>query len=164
MGRSKFFICGFAGAGKSHLLATLELSGYQKVDLDHYLWKQHRESSEHNLASVIERVGITEFRDYELRAIRELTGPIILSLGAGTLRPETEQALSETGFCGVWLQTPFEICCQRIQGDASRPVTYKMSERELRELYRERTEFYQRYQIVRNEREMIDFIEKSDNI
>ena len=144
-----YFICGFTGAGKTTLLKGWSLdpclTKYSFIDLDTYI---HQKFSTYcSLGDLIRDKGFDFFRDQELMALKELAAndQQIVSLGGGTLRPETLEVLK--GWSGFWLNTDFETCYQRIQNDKNRPLSDRSKE-ELFQLYHERSQIYAQFDEV----------------
>ncbi|HAZ12091.1 MAG: hypothetical protein A2X86_06430 [Bdellovibrionales bacterium GWA2_49_15] len=144
----KIFLCGFMGAGKTHLMQNLKKRSdptWDFIDLDERLFEQLKSSTDKHLGESIERLGWDQFRASEKSTILEiLRGKknICVSLGGGALNREIIEAIkkqSETLL--IWVDTPLEVCLKRIQGDPTRPLARK-SERELNDLYLERAPLY----------------------
>lgn len=139
-------ITGFMGAGKTTLIegyAPNEL-GFSVYDLDHEV-AHSLGLSEKNLGAWINEKGMVAFRQKE----REILGKLlskkeskVIALGGGT---PCEGWFSETKgeALVVFLNTPFEVCLERIKGDPNRPMTL-LGEKGLRDLYEKRLEHYQK--------------------
>lgn len=155
-----FFICGFSGAGKSTLLEELAVTlaaDFQLIDSDDFI-REHFASNGETLGNYIERVGIEIFRQNELEVIQAFKKTqAIIALGGGALNPLTESALAS--FKGIWLDTPFELCWERIAMDSNRPLVAKGKER-MKELYFDRLPLYQKHIRVQSSIEAIEFIKK----
>lgn len=155
----KYFICGFTGSGKSTLLAELasdqNLKKFEFLDLDEFILKQ--QSKYLSLGLLIEEEGFSYFRSLEEKALNELSTKInlIVSLGGGALSLLTLKILKS--WHGLWLNTDFDICYERIRLDKNRPIT-KMSKKELNELYLKRSELYSEHQSVSNHSQVVDII------
>lgn len=147
-----YFICGFMGAGKTHLLGELRShfgDKFQYIDLDDYILDQFGSEFE-NLGNYIENLGFEDFRNMELAAITELSklSGVIIALGGGSLNEKTKPILDEK-FKGLHLDTPYEKCYERIKGDSNRPLA-TLPEHELSDLYHKRKELYEKYERVRS--------------
>lgn len=146
-----YFICGFTGAGKSSLLGELKaeqlLSSYRFIDLDEYILKKF--SKYKSLGDLIRNNSFSFFRAQEKKALEELVkqarnSKTFLALGGGTLNAETTEILKE--WKGLWLDTDFETCYERIKLDKNRPLT-EQSKEELRKLYETRLKLYSQYEV-----------------
>ncbi len=138
----RLFICGFSGAGKSTLGREIASRLNQTfIDTDQAL------AEGKPLAQQIEKWGWSEFRRKESELVMRLSGglkgdSIVVSLGGGALNKETSRACRSKGCKLAWLNTPFEECWARIEGDKSRPLTAK-GKLELQKLYDERVSLYE---------------------
>lgn len=138
----RLFICGFSGAGKSTLgreVATRLNKTF--IDTDEVLADGKR------LADQIELWGWPKFRRLESELVMRVSGglkgdSLVVSLGGGALNDETVHATKTKGCKLAWLDTPFEECWERINGDQDRPLTAKGKD-ELEKLYGERLHLYQ---------------------
>jgi len=147
----KSFICGFSGAGKSFLLKERKQAGTPKtlfVDLDQYIFENYAKGHE-CLGDFIRSVGIDEFRNLEYLALTKLVEnkSIMIALGGGALNERTSKLLESNGFEGEWLDTPFEICFERIQNDKNRPLA-NLGKEKLSELFEERAKWYSVYKKI----------------
>ncbi len=138
----RLFICGFSGAGKSTLgrkvAARLE---YPFMDTDEVL------ADGQPLVDRINVWGWTQFRRLEAELIMRIAGGLkgedmVVALGGGALSTATLAATKEKGNLLAWLDTSFEDCWARIEGDPGRPLTAK-GKNELARLYQERLPLYQ---------------------
>jgi shikimate kinase len=145
-----YFICGFSGAGKSYLLKLIEqsyhLSHYHFIDLD-FLIDQKYAAEFDNIGAMIESIGMEAFRLLELNEIKDLADKknVFLALGGGALTQKTQALLSS--WTGLWLDTNFEKCFERIKNDRNRPLV-KAGKDCLKKLYQERLANYKQYQRV----------------
>ncbi|MBI2521916.1 MAG: hypothetical protein HYV97_15985 [Bdellovibrio sp.] len=168
----KIFLCGFMGAGKTYLMQSLKGRSMQTtacwdfIDLDERLFEQLRSPDDRHLGESIERIGWDKFRAMEKALIFEILNwkkNVIVSLGGGGLNHEVVEAIKkQADALLIWVDTPFQICLKRIQGDHTRPLA-KKSERELHDLYLQRRSFYQQAHVrtqelddVLNEQNPID--------
>lgn len=142
----RLFICGFSGAGKSTLgreVATrLKISF---IDTDEEL------ADGDLLASRINAWGWSKFRQLEAEMIMRLSGGLkgdamVVSLGGGALSDAVVHATKQKGNSLAWLDTSFDECWSRIEGDSSRPLTLKGKD-ELARLYEERLPLYRQANI-----------------
>ena len=114
---NRIIITGFMGCGKTTVAEALASRlGFDMIDLDSFITKQEGRTP----AEIIEQDGEAAFRDIETRQLRHLlekTDARVIALGGGAWTIETNRELV-TRSCGltVWLDAPFELCWQRIQG------------------------------------------------
>ena len=143
----RLFICGFSGAGKSTLgrEAASRLK-FPFMDTDEVL------ADGAQLADRINEWGWSDFRRREAELVMRLSGglkgdQLVISLGGGALNEAALTATKEKGNVLAWLDTPFEECWARIEGDKSRPLTAK-GKQELARLYEERLPLYRQANIT----------------
>ena len=135
-------VCGFMGAGKSTL--GRKLGGLNVLDLDQELEKKFQSTIDHQVLEL----GWDKFREREFSLLIELLTRYvhenwIIILGGGTLNLEKLKILRQCIWVKLlWLDVPFEICWERIQGDLSRPLVKKGKEF-CQNLYLERLSTYQ---------------------
>jgi shikimate kinase len=140
----KILICGFTGAGKSTFLKKFEGNtlGFDCVDLDHALSLDLGLHPD-RLGEWILQNGFPLFRDKEKTKLGELLRhpqSLVIALGGGTLTDDVVRLIKETPGCKmVFLDTPYEICHQRILNDRNRPLS-NLPEAELKKLYETRRE------------------------
>lgn len=112
---ARILITGFMGAGKTTVGAALaRLLDCLMLDLDEYI--AGREGC--SIQAIIDEEGEPRFRETEARALSEALeddAARIITLGGGTWMSEGNRALiaQHQGFT-IWLDTPFELCWQRI--------------------------------------------------
>lgn len=134
------------GAGKSSFLKKLEPNklGFDCIDLDYALASDLRIRPE-RLGEWILENGFPLFRDKEKSKIKELLRhpqSMVIALGGGSLNPEVLSLIQSRTDCKlVFLDTPFEVCLERIKADSNRPLL-KMPESELKKLYDSRRTDY----------------------
>jgi shikimate kinase len=151
-------ICGFMGCGKSWFTRRLKESSpsCHLLDLDDYILEKEGNGTE-KLGQLIERKGWEFFREVEKGHLLDLMdqkteGDLVLSLGGGTLRPETlGEIKTRRQVRLVWLNTSFETCYSRIKDDDNRPLVKKGVE-SLRELYQQRIPYYQQANLILDEK------------
>ena len=127
-------ITGFMGCGKSKV--ARELGRRRKVvmvDLDDWITARTGRSP----AELITEDGERAFREIETKALRELLqrgGAGVIALGGGAWIEEANRELSEEYNCtSIWLDTPFEICWDRIAAsEEDRPLGRTREEAEAR--------------------------------
>jgi shikimate kinase len=135
-------VCGFMGAGKSTLGGKLK--GLNVLDLDQELEKKFQASIDNQVLDL----GWEKFREREFSLLIELLTRYvhenwIIILGGGTLSLEKLKILRQCIWVKLlWLDTPFEICWERIHDDLKRPLVKKGREF-CQNLYHERVAIYQ---------------------
>jgi len=136
-------IVGFMGCGKTAvaraLARRLELP---MTDLDNVIAEQHGRTA----AQLIREEGEPAFRAIETKALHQLlesSARAVIALGGGAWITEVNRKLIDQYNCvTVWLDTPFELCWQRIQAsDEDRPLGRTREQAE--HLYRARRPVYQ---------------------
>ncbi|HYV83230.1 MAG TPA: shikimate kinase [Pyrinomonadaceae bacterium] len=132
--RGPIVITGFMGCGKSRVARALALRrGVVMVDLDEWITRHVGRSP----AQLINENGERAFRAIETTALRELlqSGDAgVIALGGGAWIEEANRDLIHQFSCvSVWLDTPFEICWQRICASAEdRPLGRSREEAQAR--------------------------------
>lgn len=117
-------ITGFMGCGKSRVARELAFRlNVVMVDLDVWITKRVGR----NPAELISEDGERAFREIETNALRELlqSGEAgVIALGGGAWIEEANRDLIEQFGCtSIWLDTPFEICWERIAtSEEDRPL------------------------------------------
>lgn len=141
--RGPIVITGFMACGKSEVaraLATrLDLTA---VDLDEIIAAQHGRTA----AQLIVNEGEAAFRTIETNTLREVlkshTGSVIALGGGAWITEQNRKLIAEHGSVAVLLDTPFEVCWQRIEAAAEdRPLGRTRAQAE--QLYRLRQPVYQ---------------------
>ncbi len=134
-------LTGFMGSGKSYFARRIGgITGIAVVDTDAEI--QRREGK--NIADIFAGSGEEYFRGLESRVLLEesLAGGRILSTGGGALlRPDNAEILKRYGTV-FFLDTPFDICYNRIKSDSRRPIAAAKTREELLELYNYRRGIY----------------------
>jgi shikimate kinase len=121
----KIVITGFMGSGKTNFANALsQRLKCEMLDLDWAI--KNREGR--TAADIIQQDGEAAFRAIETEALRdalEQSAARVIALGGGTWTIERNRELIAHHNClTVWLDTPFELCWQRISaaGDGIRPL------------------------------------------
>ena len=136
-------ITGFMGCGKTEIARRLALRRQLLMfDLDHEIAKQQGRTA----AQLIVEAGEPAFRKIETDTLRELLGKGIagvIALGGGAWITEANRELiNDHKGLSIWLDTPFELCWQRIAASPEdRPLGRSREQAE--ELYRRRQPIYQ---------------------
>lgn len=142
------------GAGKSWALGELKkLAQGESLDLDFYdldevIFEQNRTPDASELGELIERLGWPKFRELERESLQKLleeSVPKVISLGGGALesfsKAQWQQVIEAHSALLVWIDTSFEVCFQRVQGDKNRPLAALRRE-ELQDMYDQRVKKY----------------------
>jgi shikimate kinase len=135
-------ITGFMGCGKTEIARRLSLRfDLALIDLDQEIAKREGRTA----AQLIVEEGEPAFREIETKVLREVLeeGIGIVALGGGAWITETNRILiDERGGLSIWLDTPFELCWQRIEATPEeRPLGRSRTQAE--QLYRLRHPVYQ---------------------
>jgi shikimate kinase len=147
----KYFICGFMGAGKSTVLDDLKgderFFGYSFYDLDSEIAKKFNVDIS-VLGDLIAQKGFEWFRAVELEVFQDilrLEEKVWIALGGGSLSNPEFFKLAKS-IKGYWLNTDFETCLNRMQGDQNRPLA-SLSKDKLKELYIDRIVTYEIFDV-----------------
>ena len=136
-------ITGFMGCGKTEIARRLALRRQLlMLDLDHEIARQQGRTA----AQLIVEAGEPAFRKIETDTLRELLEKGIagvIALGGGAwITEENRKLISDHKALSVWLDTPFDLCWQRIEASPEdRPLGRSRAHAE--QLYRQRQPVYQ---------------------
>ncbi len=140
-------IIGFMGCGKT-AVARAVASRFElpMVDLDEVIAEEYGRTA----AQLIREDGEATFRSIETKALYELLDSGargVIALGGGAWITEANRKLVEQyGCASVWLDTPFDLCWERIEASAEdRPLGRTREQAE--ELYHTRQRIYQQARI-----------------
>lgn len=134
------YLCGFMGCGKTTVGRVLaDLLGTAYADMDAYIEKSEKMS----IPRIFSQKGEEYFRDAETRAVGEMgkNGGVIACGGGAMLREENARIAGENGIV-VYIDTPYDICWERIKDDPDRPIAAANTKESLRELYEKRKALY----------------------
>lgn len=154
-------ITGFMGCGKSKVARELAWRrNVVMVDLDDWITRRVGRSP----AQLINDDGERAFREIETNALRDLlrSGEAgVIALGGGAWIEEANRELiDQFGCTSIWLDTPFEICWERIAAsEQDRPLGRTREEAEAR--YQRRNPIYSLAQLhitVNKEKTIDDLI------
>lgn len=134
------FLCGFMGCGKTTAgkLAAKKLGcGY--ADTDEMIVSSEKRS----IPDIFAESGEPYFRRIEAETVKSICGKnTVVSCGGGAmLNDETAEAARKNGMV-IFLDTPFEVCYERIKNDSNRPIAVSSSREELLERFSARHEIY----------------------
>ncbi|HSL55631.1 MAG TPA: shikimate kinase [Pyrinomonadaceae bacterium] len=141
--RGPIVITGFMGCGKSKVARELaSRRNIAMVDLDEWITARVGRSP----AQLITEDGEPAFREIESNALRELlqSGEAgVIALGGGAWIEEVNRDLIDQYNCTtIWLDTPFEICWERIAAsEEDRPLG--RTREQAQTLYERRLPIYQ---------------------
>ena len=117
-------LCGPMGAGKSALLHRIARSdsAYCFEDLDQVILAR---AGYETVEQLVEAKGWDFFRQKEYQHLESLLlekKNLVLALGGGSLNERALELIEQTRGYLIYLQTPFEVCYQRICNQAGRPL------------------------------------------
>lgn len=134
------YLCGFMGCGKSTVGKQLAKKlGKKYTDLDLYIIKQEGMK----IPEIFEKYGEAYFRKAETKGLSELaeTSGVIATGGGALLSEENGKTAQKAGLV-IFIDTPFEICYERIKDDENRPIAYNSTKEELKERFDYRRPLY----------------------
>ena len=140
-------IIGFMGCGKTAVAHALARRlNLPMVDLDRTIAQQHKRTA----AQLIREDGEPAFRSIETKALHQLLErgkQGVIALGGGAWITDVNRKLIDQYRCvSVWLDTPFDLCWQRIEAsEEDRPLGRTREQAE--QLYRTRKPVYQEAEI-----------------
>lgn len=142
---SSVYLCGFMGCGKSHIgrLLSSEL-GRELVDLDRVIVEREGMT----IPEIFEKFGEPHFRSLEAKYIRELSGGYIVATGGGALINDNTAEFARQSGLSVYINTPFELCYERIKNDSNRPLVVNNTPEQLRNIYDARSAVYRKNSMV----------------
>jgi shikimate kinase len=142
MNDQRILITGFMGSGKTTVAREVARQlncGW--VDLDNLITKQERRTP----GEIIERQGEEKFREAETEMLRQVlstSSERVIAAGGGVWTiADNRELIAEHEALAVWLDTPFALCWQRIQGGGDRPLA--RSRAAAQKLYDARLPIYQ---------------------
>ena len=109
------YLCGFMGCGKTTVGRVLaDLLGTAYADMDAYIEKSEKMS----IPQIFSDKGEGYFRDAETRAVEEMgkNGGVIACGGGAMLREKNADLAAKNGVV-VYIDTPYDICWERIKDD-----------------------------------------------
>lgn len=138
------FLVGMMGSGKSTLgrLLARELAR-PFVDLDERI----EDRAGFSIPEIFARFGEPRFRDLESAALAELRADrdLVVALGGGTPRRESNRAMLRAGGCVVYLRAQPETLVRRLPHPSSRPLLRRAEDPQqtIQELLAEREPLYE---------------------
>ena len=145
-------LIGMPGAGKSTIGVILaKVLGYTFVDTD----LQIQEKEKRLLREIIAQDGIEKFLEIESRinSSLDMTNAVIATGGSVVYKAEAMEHLSNIGTI-LYLKLPYEELAARLGNLVGRGVVLKEGQN-LKELYEERIQLYEKYaQITIEEKEL----------
>lgn len=134
------FLCGFMGCGKSTIAAALSKAmGTACCDTDELIVEKEKMS----IPEIFEKKGEKYFREAETEIVEELGNyKGVAACGGGLMLSDKNAEIARKNGVVVFLNTPFEVCYDRISGDKNRPLAVSKTYDELKALYDERYEKY----------------------
>ena len=136
-------IAGFMAFGKTTLASELaDRLNCKMIDLDEVITKREGRSP----AEIIEGHGESAFRTIETIALQDVLkdGSVgVIALGGGAwISDASRQLIDQYASISVWLDTPFEVCWERIVlSEVVRPLG--RSKEEAQKLYERRRSVYE---------------------
>ena len=143
------YLCGFMGCGKSTVGRVLsDMLGCAFTDMDTYI----EQTENMSIPQIFAEKGETYFRDAEAAAVEALgsKGGVIACGGGAMLRQKNAEIALRYGNV-VYIDTSFEDCWVRIEGDTNRPVVMANTKQSLETLYNERARLYAAHSSVKAE-------------
>lgn len=156
-----FALCGFMAAGKSslvkHIAERFKINSKILVsDLDQLIELESGAS----INQIFFTQGESRFRQLEEHALAQwLDGPVksgaydwaIIALGGGALHSDhVRDLLQQEQVVLLWIDTPWEICLNRIQQSKEQRPLANLSTQQLRSLYERRKGQYQQSDFTLN--------------
>lgn len=157
------FLCGFMGCGKSTAgkLAAKKL-GCGFCDTDDLIVR----TLDMSIPEIFEKKGEPFFRRTEAEIVKSLCGKTAVAAcgGGAMLNPDTARAASGSGSAVIFLDVPFDVCYERISGDANRPIVMNSTQEQLEELFNKRREIYIAHSTIQISSGRLSPIETADQI
>ncbi len=134
-----YYLYGFMGAGKTYFGEEVSKElGLRYIDADSFIENEKGLK----IPEIFSKYGSDYFRECEFTALNELIDYDIISLGGGALTYGKSLDFAKRNGKIVFIDTPFEICYERIKNDANRPNANGKSRTELVALHTSRLEHY----------------------
>jgi shikimate kinase len=143
----KIALAGFMGCGKSSVgkVVAKEL-GWKFLDLD----EEIERVTGKKIREIFESGGEEKFRRVErevLESVLNREGNLVISLGGGTPTWGDNLSLLKEKTLLIYLDTPFDVLWERIEGDEERPLA-SLGKEKVRELFERRKGFYEKADLI----------------
>lgn len=139
--RANVAFVGFMASGKTTAAKALAKElGLEFIDMDEEIKKRLNMT----IPEIFSQKGESFFREEEKRLINELfpKKDIVISTGGGAVMDEENRKLLRQSSIIVFMDTPFEICWERIKKEENRPLAEGAGREEIQELFQKRYEVY----------------------
>lgn len=139
------FLVGFMGCGKSAIGAALaERLGLPFTDLDN----QIESVAGRSIHELIKTDGEAKFRAIESEVLKSVvSSPAVIATGGGVILSSANRELMDVQGTTIWLNTPFDVCWERIAGSqVTRPLAPDRETAWRR--YQDRLSFYREAQLT----------------
>jgi shikimate kinase len=160
MKRGPIVITGFMGCGKTEVARRLgERLNLNVIDLDEAITQQCGRSP----ATFIAEDGEIAFRAIETRVLQEILltqAGSVISLGGGAwIEAVNRTEIARADGQAVWLDTPFEVCWERIESSGDDRPLGKSKEQAL-SLYQRRCPVYElaNFRVTASHSDSIDYL------
>lgn len=139
------YLVGFMAAGKSTVgRALADELGWSFFDVDIEIERQQGAS----ISEIFLKQGEAAFRDLETKTIQRHVDAIqsgipgVVALGGGAFVQARNWEILENNGVTIWLDCPFDVVCQRMNGGEGRPLAADKTR--LAELFEDRRPLYSR--------------------
>ncbi|HLQ98460.1 MAG TPA: shikimate kinase [Candidatus Dormibacteraeota bacterium] len=150
------YLIGFMGSGKSTIGVRLaDKLGKSYVDTDEFIVN----TSQQKIADIFKNFGEDTFRNYETKAIKEVSNYEVVSTGGGIVEKSDNLQIMKNNGLIVYLHASFDEISNRLEKDQTRPL-WKSNDEEKLKLYRRRLSMYKQYadHIVHTDGKTVDDI------
>lgn len=140
------YLCGFMGCGKTTVGRILaEKTGCSYIDMDAYIEKTEGMT----IPEIFAQKGEPYFRNAETEAVKALgeKGGVIACGGGAMLKDINAEIAAKLGTV-VFIDTPYDVCYDRINGDTNRPIVMANTKESLKEIYDSRAPIYKAHSQV----------------
>ncbi len=140
-------LCGFMGSGKTAIGRELSnILGFDFMDMDEQIEKE----AGLKIPEIFSRYGEAFFRNLEKKACTDLSAKsgYVISTGGGAVADAHNMEVIKKSARVVFIDTPFEVCMERIRRDINRPMASSRTDEELRALYDSRRESYEKSDLI----------------
>src|SRR5699024_12102285 len=135
------YLIGFMGSGKSTIGVRLaDKLGKSYVDTDEFIVN----TSQQKIADIFKNFGEDTFRNYETKAIKEVSNYEVVSTGGGIVEKSDNLQIMKNNGLIVYLHASFDEISNRLEKDQTRPL-WKSNDEEKLKLYRRRLSMYKQY-------------------